>query len=649
MNLHSVQALPATLTVASIETAVAQSLSTTASASTVSFLTTMASTKAIFAAALVLAALVPISLPYFRAQGEPGAVMSAPTVELPELHLPSAQASGLIAEWEALMARYGPADGSLAQVYEAIKDVRDEFRWRAFRGALITEWMTRSPHEALSYFLTHDRGQITTCLREWLRIDPASAIAAMEAGAADLKDSIAVLLSEIVEAKPDAAPALAQHVDKKTAWTHYVRDAFAKLGAADPAGALAEAETLDGPQRTEALAGVAMGWAKLDGEAALDWARGLDEILEGKDWILRSLLAGWAESNPAAALDHLAIAPPGGSSREFANDTGGQVLRAAAKADYETTLAWIADNAGKLGHEALGGLSEELGARLRADPAATLDTIRDHPASADLLPALGSQLLNEGFALKDAIWAWLDRQDDSPFVRETRLRLLRSAAWKEPETALRWLEESSGSLDSEDVSQVIVSTFNGGSNLPAVEAVLDRAPEGLREMLLLQSFSYLGSQDAGSLEPWIERLDQLPVEKRPEASAAVARQMASVDPNRAIAWAGSLTDPEQSMHALSGAVSSWAGMDSYECSEWIAELPAGSWRDHAARALADSIVQAEPDSAWHWAKTIQDPELRAPALERAFHLMESRDPQSANAWLHDPALPDSDRAALTRP
>lgn len=647
MNLHSVQALPVTLTVSSIQTAVAQSFAATAP-SAASFLTAMASTKAVFVAALVLAALVPISLPYLRPARESGHKSTPPTVPTPELPLPSAQASGLIAEWESLMARYGPADGSLAQVYEVIKNVPDDFRRRAFRGALITEWMTRAPHEALTYFQAHDSGQVTLCLREWLRIDPTGAIAAMQSNPAGLKDSIALLLGEIAESRPDAAPGLAQHVDKKTAWTHYVRDAFAQLGSANPAGALAEAESLEGPQRTEALAGVAMGWAKIDGEAALDWAQGLDEKLEGKDWILRSLLVGWAQADPGAALDHLAVAPPGGSSLEFANDTGGQVLRAAAKADYEATLAWIARNPGKLGHEALGGLSEELGARLRADPAATLDIIRDHPTSSDLLPALGSQLLNEGFAHKDAIWDWLERQEDSPFVRETRLRLLRSAAWKEPETAIRWLEESSASLDSEEVSQVIVSTFNGGSNLAAVEAVMDRAPEDLREMLLIQSFGYLVSRDAVPLESWIERLDQLPVEERPEASAAVARQLASVDPSQAIAWADSLTDPNQSMKALSGAVASWARMDSYECSEWIAELPGGTRRDHAARALADSIVQAEPDSAWHWAKTIQNPELRTPALQQAFQLMEARDPQTANAWLQDPALPAADRTTLTR-
>lgn len=644
MSTHSVQALPSTLTLASIQTAVAQATLTT---NTASLITIMTSTKGLFSVALVLGAMLPISLSYFSTDSTDTGPVNITSSKLESLTIPDSQSSGLIAEWEALMENHGPAVGSLGEVYEVIKRIEDPFRRRAFRGALITEWIARDPQEALAYFRAEDPGRVTHCLREWLEADPRGATEAMRADPSGIEKSIRSLLIEIVAVQPEAVPSLSQHIEKRGSWTHHVRDAFAVLAESDHAMSLSKAEAMEEPQRTEALAGVAMGWAKVNGPEALQWAEALDDTTEGKGSILRSLLVGWAETDPAAALDHIRIAPPGGAELEFANDTGGQVIRAAAKANFDATLAWMGENPGKLGHEALGGLSAELGQRLRENTGSTLDMIRDHPASADLLPALHSQLLNEGYANKDAVWSWLHQQEDSEMVRDTRMRLTRSAAWKEPEVALKWLDQSPELFTAEERDQVLSAMFNGGSNLAAVEAVLDTAPDGMRERLLEQSFNYLNEERSAPLDRWIERIDALPAEKRAGASAAVARQWASVDPQQAIAWANTLTDSTQSMEALSGAVKTWVGLDSYEASEWIATLPEGSQRDHSTLTLVNGIARSEPDSAWEWAKTISQPDLRAKALGVAFARVSERDPQMANAWLQDASLTESDLQNLT--
>ncbi len=646
IGVHSVQAVPQTLTVASIQSAVLNAGMSTAP----SFITVMASTKGLFVSALVLGAMVPISMSMWQRQetDPPPVTVSEPVAETSTLTLPDAAASGLIAEWETLLAEHGPSNGSLASVYEVIKGMDDDFRRRAFRGALITEWVERDPSAALAYLRAHDSGRVTQCLRVWLHTDPDNAIAAMLADGDGLKVSVKSLIREVAELAPDAVPELAQHVKNTSSWSSPVREAFTELSERDASGALAKCEALTGPQRTEALQGIAEGWARVNGPEALAWAQSLDESDDAKGSVMRRLLVGWAKADPAAALDRIELAPPGGDAMEFANDTGGQVLRAAAEADFDATLAWLGDNVGKLGHEALGGLSREVGKRLKEDPIGMLDTIRDHPAHADLMPALNSQLLNEGYAQRDAVWQWLRGQDDSEMVKEVRSRLMRSAAWKEPQVAIAWLEERPDLFNDQERRQLVGNMFNGGRNLGLIEPLIDEAPDAIGQMMLEHSYAYL-DQDrlTTNLDTWIDRMDRLPPDKRPMASARIASAMANTDPREAIAWADTLVEPGESQAALTEAVSTWADTDSFECSQWIAELPEGTRRDHATSSLIERIVSAEPDSAWQWAKTIAEPDLRASALSLSYKKMHEQDPQLAESWLSDSGLSQADVTQLT--
>src|SRR4029434_8687421 len=159
-----------------------------------------------------------------------------------------------------------------------------------------------------------------------------------------------------------------------------------------------------GVLRGQALAGVAKGWAESDGAAALAWAQALPEgeardaalkgaliVLakegaksagaaalagaqalpegEARDAALKGALIGWAKYDPGAALSHLDLVPPGAEEMYYASDVGAQVLSAAAKRDWDGTVAWLRDHPGKLGRSSLDGLQNALSQRLNADPA----------------------------------------------------------------------------------------------------------------------------------------------------------------------------------------------------------------------------------------------------------------------------------------
>ena len=88
-------------------------------------------------------------------------------------------------------------------------------------------------------------------------------------------------------------------------------------------------------------------------------------------------------------------------------------------------------------------------------------------------------------------------------------------------------------------------------------------------------------------------------------------------------------------------------MDSYACSEWIAQEPPGLPRDHAAASLVRQIAKEEPNAAWEWAKTIAQPELRKNVLQHAFTSMENQDASATNTLLQDPSLSQEDLKHLT--
>ncbi len=646
ISAHSIEAVPPTLTVASIQSAVAHASITTSA--TTSLLTLMVSSKTVFAGALLLGAILPMSWSYLQG---PSAERSStlPSLERKDsVTLLGEEAGGLIAEWKALMTNHGPANGSLSEVYAAIEEINDDFRRRAFRGALIAEWMSRDPREALAFLQINDPGRVTQGLREWVQADSSAAALTMQAEASELRSNIKELLGEIAEVAPELVAALTQGLGQAGKSSRSVRQVFAAMAEQDRSGALVAAQSLSGTPRADALAGVAMAWAKTDGAEALAWAQELEEPAEGMDSIRRSVLVGWAHSDPAAALDHLNVASIGGSSTVFASDTGSAVLREAAQADFEGTLEWIGQNLGKLGQGSLKGLSEALGNRLQEDAQGVLDTLREHPARMDLLPALSHQLLNEGFAEKNAVWRWLGEQtEDSEYIRETRMILMKTTASKEPEVALRWMEESPNVLNDEERFQVIRRLFDNGHELTMVDSLLEQAPTDLRAELLEQSFAYLDRSVGGTLDQWIDRIAELPAEKQGDATAIVARRMASIDPRSAMDWAESRADSEHATAAFVAAANSWAGVDSYEYSQWVAGLPNGLRRDQATHALVTSIVEVEPDSAWTWAKTIESPELRARALLESFRHLADQDPRGVSALLRDPNLTEADTRELS--
>ncbi len=580
---------------------------------------------------------------------EPRAVAApAPVVEI---KMPTAADSPFTAEWEKLHATHGDDPATL---YAAIKDMDDGFRRRAFRSALIAEWSVRDPAAGLRYLSEKDPRQVFQFLRDWLRRDPQSAVTALLAG----DDKTRTRLRDMLDDVARLAPSRLAEVVSSFKTTEANRDdtsaidAFAIFAAKDPATARAAAESVTGDLRGQALAGVAKSWAEKDSTSALAWAQGLPAGRE-RDLALRSVLIGWAKADPVAALGNLDLAPPGVDETTRGSDTGSEVLREAAKKDWDGTVAWLRDHPGKLGSDCIESMREGLTHRLATDTVSTMSLIFK-----GVIPGLegvfDNAVRNDGYAQRDVMWSWLDGQPPGERTNELRKSIISATAYKEPEVALGMVEKIPDTPQNKDLLQsAAASLFNGARSGNRVEGILDQAPPGLRSQLIEKALSngewsisidprYSNSAaETISSEParWIQRLDEIPAERRAENTSRLAGIWAATDPAAAITWASTLSDSATRDRALGSIAKTWATAESREAAAWVDSIPEGKARDNAAQGLAYVLSAKEPESAWEWAASIESPAERISALKRAYVGLIRKDPAVAEQTLTDANLP----------
>ena len=564
----------------------------------------------------------------------------APVVEL---KMPTAAESAFIGEWEQLRATHGDDNAAL---YAAIKDTKDAFRRRAFRSALIAEWSVTNPQAALAYLLEKDSGNAGQLAREWLRRDPQGAINGLLAGGEKALGMMRGLLGEIAKVAPARlVEVLGLIKPPGNRWDRSADDSFAIFAAKDPTAARAAAESITGEQRGQALAGVARAWAEKDGVAALAWAQAMPAG-EARDEALRAVLAGWAKTDPIAALDKLDLAPPGGDDMQHASDAGAQVLREAAKKDWDGTIAWLRDHPGKLGRASLDGLQGEMSRRLGVDTPGTMRLFTTG-ALPGLEQVFGNAVLNEGYLHRDAILNWLDAQPPGDLTSSLRGSLVSAMAWKEPEVALAFLDKLPDTPENAAlIERGVMSLINGGSRMDQFEDLLENAPSKLRLRLIETGFSYGARNVTGDPSRWIARLDEIPVERRASATAQFASGWAATDPQAAAEWSNSISDTAARDSALIQIAIQWSSDDSREAAGWVNSLPRGTGRDNAALGLVSTLRDSQPENAWTWAVSVESPELREISLARAYKALQGKDPAVAEQLLTSSALPEAEIKTL---
>ena len=557
--------------------------------------------------------------------------------------------SALFREWRDLHDKYGRTPEAMPALYKAIADIKDPFRRRSFRAALIAEWVQLDPKNGLAFFMDKksDTSQRKQFLEEWLTRDARGAVDALLASGPGWEGMARDNLPEIARCVPERLAEIASRLPKSdNYWDTKVRDAFAILAENGLAAAKSAAEKITGPSREQALAGVAEAWARSDFKGAIAWAKGLPAGVD-RDEIIRTALIGRAATDPATALDLTGMVPPGGRDGYFATSTGARVLSAAAKADYGTTVQWLVDHPGRLGHEDLLGLANAVTDRLNADPVSFLSAHAANGSLSAILPAIESALLNSASGQRPVVWEWLKTQPETEEVKSLKEQVMRSAAWQDPQFAMHLVDEIPDADKGQEYLKTIArSLFNGGSRINQFDRFLAGAPERLRPALCEEAFNSLTANTMDDPQRWVDRIPQLPEASRDRGIEAVARAWSQVRPEEAALWASSLPASDARGNAMAAAASNWAAQDAHGAAEWLSGLTPGPERDRSAQSFVNVVADKYPRDAWDWALSIDDPQSRAAAATHVAKLVAARDPSTALQWVDSGPLTPETKAAI---
>ncbi|MCI0538927.1 MAG: sigma-70 family RNA polymerase sigma factor [Verrucomicrobiales bacterium] len=622
---------------------VATGATSTTAASTAPILTAMSTSKTlIVTTALVAAVCVPIGYhirPDPRPQATATNVVAAVRIEapvVPQNSAPTFETSALFAEWRALHATHGTTAEAMPAIYQAIADLSDSFRRRAFRTALIAEWVQVDPAGGLAFFMANGRDatQRRQFFDEWFALDPRAAVDALMAGSPGWEGLARDALVAIARRVPDRVADIVARLPKTEGyWETRVRDAFAIMADGGLAAARSAAEAITGAHREEALAGIAKAWAKSDLDGAIAWAKALPDGVDRNE-IIRAALLGKSAVDPVAALDRVGLIPPGGKQGQFASSIGARVLETAARTDFDATVNWIAAHPGRFGNDDLQGISSIVTDRLNADAVGFLTRHAADGSLPALLPAVGHAILNEASGQRTAVWDWLKTQPDDDSSKVLKQRVLSSAGNQDPKLALRLVEDVPTTPEGDkQVQNLAFSLFKSGELFHRYDQLYQQAPERLRQPLVESAFSLLRADNIDDPQRWIARLSQLPEASRARGAESIARAWAVQAPEDATGWAASLTTGEIRTGAMAAITSTWASKDVHSAAALVASMSAGAERDRSAQSLVFAIAEQFPREAWDWALSIGDSSGRNLAASHAAKIMAVRDPATARQWI----------------
>lgn len=223
----------------------------------------------------------------------------------------------------------------------------------------------------------------------------------------------------------------------------------------------------------------------------------------------------------------------------------------------------------------------------------------------------------------------------------------------------------------------VVGLIKVGGLAKAHDYVADRPPSRRRELLISEIAQYLGSQDSQALIDWAEgvsgddeRFGNTVFKKAAGALAhydrvramewvsshfgevravgaarLVALSRAESDPDAAFQWLSSLPSSEEKTEAVGFVFAYWLKSAPAKAEAWLEGAGPSPSLDPALRAMAVSLGSRNPAKGIDWARRIQDPGTRDRALVRVGSAWYRKDPEAARRWLAVSSLP---RAAQKR-
>lgn len=363
------------------------------------------------------------------------------------------------------------------------------------------------------------------------------------------------------------------------------------LRVAEVAAAVArEADSSSGHRRL--LGEIYKIWGRQDPMAALASLEKLeDHSLQFNAF--RALAGAWAKTDPEAALSAL-----GQSELALVSDEAAEVvLNALAKQDPESALSL----ARQLGEDSLVRQIESQAIVQRAQ--------RD----------------------MDSVWRELSALEDAERQRDLRLAAIRGLAREDRREALRYAEKIEKGKerafavsdlfrdwplsDAEEARQVFAA-------YPADQLPARLAFQFGQTMNLAgsdEALAYAAELEGEKRQDYLQGVLLEQAIKQPERTAEIVGDY--------------LTDEADLAQVYEHLGSSWAGKDEHAAAAWLATLPESRARDEAVGAFSRKLFSMDPERAVQWASSISDAEERGQRLDELLRQWRNVDDSAAETWL----------------
>jgi hypothetical protein len=356
---------------------------------------------------------------------------------------------------------------------------------------------------------------------------------------------------------------------------HDLMEAVSEMGIDWISSTLVLAQNLSAQEQESLMPVLVARWAELDPAAAAQFALTLPESVI-RSMTMRATFGVWLASSPEEAMAWASSLPPG----QERSRTIDEVVRALAQRDPASAMLLLErfpkDRARD--SSSYNVFSEWA----KSDPRAAADYwLKAIPAS--------GQDVNGALAKIASIWARSD-----------------------PQEAFTWAQKLPESTAKNSTLSIIVGAMAG------------RDP-----------------QQAAS------QVAQLGAASRASAAGEVALQWAQDDAAAAAVWAGSLPEDGARASAFRSIAQTWTGQDLGKVANWLDGLPASESRDAAVSAFTKQVSDSDPEAAVAWASTISDPNTSKVDLERIAITWMGRDEDAASRWITaTPSLAEDAKARL---
>ncbi|MBN8459708.1 MAG: hypothetical protein J0M04_17905 [Verrucomicrobia bacterium] len=507
------------------------------------------------------------------------------------------------------------------------------------QAAAYEKWAETDPEDLIAFGLsqtnTRRYAALNAAFAALARLDPEAALARMSRLDPDNREIVRDrLICSIAENDPQRGFELAM-AETGSDSRNLPAQALAQWIKSDSEAALdAFAALPKGRIRAQCLESIVSAMASRNSDAALAWAGSLtaaDERQKARAGVMGIL----SYQNPEKAMDMLLKdASLGKSDDPFYSGGVTEVISNLARLDYE-----------KAKKAALSLTNPTQ--RVAALSALAGDTRKNHAedllALAATLPAAEAKALYLGNSWWESdatsLAKWAEGVPDGPLRQQIKGRLTAELAWEDPEEAAKQFGEvKPGMMPYTNMAQSIARGWANIDSDKALAWASGLENFGQRKEAVTVAFGRMADADPADAASKLANLTD--PEIRSEAAAAIATRWASQDPEKALAWAKSLTGDQQSA-ALRQIAQAQVRSSPDQAREvvglLVSKLTPDDWKKSEYRQLvgnmAGEFAETDPAAAAKFAATLPAGEAQNTAYSQVIGNWARYAPDEAENWL----------------